>query len=618
MKNDRRVSICVLTLALLAPALVAQTPFHRHFPADHVPVDIASGWDHLPYVADAVLPQFPAPDHELLTRFTETGDALASVDLIGHQEIIRAVAPVPGRWTGVLREGASGGSQQNFRVPFVSFHDANLMHVWAKEIVFGFPATQVQQVMPLSMKADPNSGSFVIGGTAWTDPVVAGFPWFARVRSDGSLVFAVSFPVAAPILAGIFKVVPTVDGGIIGVGYYNNPNVAPNSFLPFAMKVDPNGHLAWARTYRLLDVVWSDFGWFNDVDNRVEHGSTYPGTYVVGDNAIYNSLGQIVAGPFTARIDEASGDLTNINLHVATGHRLAGGNSIVHDLTSEQLVVGGWCADLLADGSGVQGSQQAMIFRTGGFTSGTVYGDGPVGLFESQITELALNPAFGNPNYSAAYFGLTQEHAFLTSPDRFLRTRGILRTRRDLTGTPCSSAQNITSFWKAVTWTNLPFNAQYGTIVDAGLIEGPLPFDLTACSTYPSASGPVVTPQAAQLQAPRADRSPLANLKLISSDMSRNQILHGVDGADGTFYSFYVDVPPNTSAVTFSIAGNNGDADLYVRRAGPPTFTLWDWRPYTSASNESVTVNAPAPGRWYFAVHGYRDYRKLTLRAQTW
>ncbi|NRT57907.1 pre-peptidase C-terminal domain-containing protein [Sphaerotilus uruguayifluvii] len=89
----------------------------------------------------------------------------------------------------------------------------------------------------------------------------------------------------------------------------------------------------------------------------------------------------------------------------------------------------------------------------------------------------------------------------------------------------------------------------------------------------------------------------------------------GISGAYGSQRYYTIEVPAGASALAISIAGTSGDADLYVRRGALPTLSSWDYRPYRSGSNESVSVSAPASGTWYLMLRGYQAYSGLTLKA---
>ena len=69
------------------------------------------------------------------------------------------------------------------------------------------------------------------------------------------------------------------------------------------------------------------------------------------------------------------------------------------------------------------------------------------------------------------------------------------------------------------------------------------------------------------------------------------------------------------AVLEIAISGGTGDADLYVRRGAQPTTTAYDYRPYLSGNNETVTVNNPTAGTWYIGIRGYAAYSGLTLDA---
>ena len=79
------------------------------------------------------------------------------------------------------------------------------------------------------------------------------------------------------------------------------------------------------------------------------------------------------------------------------------------------------------------------------------------------------------------------------------------------------------------------------------------------------------------------------------------------------YYSF--SLPAGVTAASFTITGTSGDCDLYVKQGALPTTTAWDYRPYLSSSNESVSVTNPAAGTWYVMLQGYRAYSGVTLKA---
>ncbi len=79
---------------------------------------------------------------------------------------------------------------------------------------------------------------------------------------------------------------------------------------------------------------------------------------------------------------------------------------------------------------------------------------------------------------------------------------------------------------------------------------------------------------------------------------------------------FYrIEVPGGQSKLEIKISGGTGDADLYVKRGAPPTTSEYDYRPYLSGNNETVTVSDPAGGTWHIMIRGYQPYTGVTLVA---
>jgi hypothetical protein len=89
----------------------------------------------------------------------------------------------------------------------------------------------------------------------------------------------------------------------------------------------------------------------------------------------------------------------------------------------------------------------------------------------------------------------------------------------------------------------------------------------------------------------------------------------GLSGAKSSQTHYRIAVPAGQASLAITIQGSSGDCDLYVRRGSQPTLSLYDYRPYLSSSNESVTVNSPASGDWYIMLYGYSAYSNLTLKA---
>ncbi len=91
--------------------------------------------------------------------------------------------------------------------------------------------------------------------------------------------------------------------------------------------------------------------------------------------------------------------------------------------------------------------------------------------------------------------------------------------------------------------------------------------------------------------------------------------LAGLDGQVSSERRYLIEVPPNATLLTLEIFGGEGDTDLYLRHGAPPTLSIFDYRPYLSGSDESVTIQSPESGIWYILLHGYTAYSGLSIRA---
>jgi len=78
-----------------------------------------------------------------------------------------------------------------------------------------------------------------------------------------------------------------------------------------------------------------------------------------------------------------------------------------------------------------------------------------------------------------------------------------------------------------------------------------------------------------------------------------------------------MNVPAGKDALTISISGGTGDADLYVRFGSQPTTSAFDCRPFINGNNETCTVNAPAAGSYFVMIRGFSTYSGVTLTGRT-
>jgi hypothetical protein len=91
--------------------------------------------------------------------------------------------------------------------------------------------------------------------------------------------------------------------------------------------------------------------------------------------------------------------------------------------------------------------------------------------------------------------------------------------------------------------------------------------------------------------------------------------ISNISGSTGSQLYYQIYVPSGQSKLEIKISGGTGDCDLYVKRGTQPTLTSYDYRPYLSGNNETVTVSNPASGYWYIMLRGYSAYSGVTLKA---
>jgi hypothetical protein len=95
--------------------------------------------------------------------------------------------------------------------------------------------------------------------------------------------------------------------------------------------------------------------------------------------------------------------------------------------------------------------------------------------------------------------------------------------------------------------------------------------------------------------------------------LTNNVPVDNLSGSPGTELRYTFDVPAGSAQLTVKISGGVGDSDLYLKFGSPPTTTSWDCRPYFNSSDETCTVNNPAPGTYFIMVRGYTTFSGVRL-----
>ena len=97
--------------------------------------------------------------------------------------------------------------------------------------------------------------------------------------------------------------------------------------------------------------------------------------------------------------------------------------------------------------------------------------------------------------------------------------------------------------------------------------------------------------------------------------LSNGQTVTNISGASGSWTYYKITVPSGQSSLEIQISGGTGDCDLYVKLGSQPSSSSYDYRPYLSGNNETVTVTSPAAGDWYIGLNGYQSYSGVSLQA---
>ncbi len=97
--------------------------------------------------------------------------------------------------------------------------------------------------------------------------------------------------------------------------------------------------------------------------------------------------------------------------------------------------------------------------------------------------------------------------------------------------------------------------------------------------------------------------------------LSNNQTVTGIAGGAGSWTMYKITVPSGQTQLKITMSGGTGDADLYVKLGSQPTLTSYNYRPYLTGNNETVTVTNPAAGDWYIGLQGYTSFSGVSLNA---
>lgn len=99
---------------------------------------------------------------------------------------------------------------------------------------------------------------------------------------------------------------------------------------------------------------------------------------------------------------------------------------------------------------------------------------------------------------------------------------------------------------------------------------------------------------------------------LLTCTHLNTKTLWNLSGAAGAETQYSVLLPSDAQNLKVVMTGS-GDADLYLRKAGPPSQTVYDARPFSGTSNETIALTGATPGLYYLMVRGWQAYSGVTL-----
>ena len=81
----------------------------------------------------------------------------------------------------------------------------------------------------------------------------------------------------------------------------------------------------------------------------------------------------------------------------------------------------------------------------------------------------------------------------------------------------------------------------------------------------------------------------------------------------GKTLNFTMEVPAGAQTLRFVMQGGTGDADMYIKYNGSPTFTDYDCRPYVTGNNEVCDFNIVKAGTYTIKVYAYSEFSGVSL-----
>ncbi len=100
-----------------------------------------------------------------------------------------------------------------------------------------------------------------------------------------------------------------------------------------------------------------------------------------------------------------------------------------------------------------------------------------------------------------------------------------------------------------------------------------------------------------------------------NNELVKGVTTSGISGSSGSTAYYTFTVPAGATALSFTMSGGTGDADMYVKFGSQPTSSSYDCRPYKSGNNESCSFATAQAGTYHVMLNGYSAYSGVSLLA---
>ncbi len=244
--------------------------------------------------------------------------------------------------------------------------------------------------------------------------------------------------------------------------------------------------------------------------------------------------------------------------------------------------------------------------------------DDPVDIYEHQHNEAVAaaqgnrNPFIDNPAWATCVFELVCDGGGTdtTAPDAVSNLTAV------------SNSNSIYVDWYNNDETDLAGYTVYRSINNSNNFN-PLNANLRTFSNYTDNDVTAGNTYYYYVTAEDNAANESTNGSIVSASIgggNNNVLANGVaktnlSGATNSQQFFTLQVPNNTSSLSFTLNGGSGDADLYVRSGSQPTTSSYDCRSWNASNNESCVINNIQAGTYHVMINAYSSFGGTSLVA---